>query len=112
MCGTRVDRYESPRTIPDEELHWSCPLLQSSGVNHMKFAGLAVFSAERNSGSLEDVVVRKCEHLAAVFMSEKVYEREVIAASWRTEATSSRVTRILSERLPCQPRGFYSVDEV
>jgi len=37
----------------------------------MKFAGLAVFNAARNSGSLEDAVVRKCEHLAAVFMSAK-----------------------------------------
>ena len=37
----------------------------------MKFAGLGVFSAARNSGSLEDAVVRKWEHLLAVFMSEK-----------------------------------------
>ena len=71
MCGTRADRYESPPAIPEVELHWSCPLLQSLGVNHMKFAGLGVFNAERNSGSLEDTVVRKCEHRAAIFMSEK-----------------------------------------
>jgi len=37
----------------------------------MKFAGLGVFSAARNSGSLEEAVVRKWEHRLAVFMSEK-----------------------------------------
>jgi len=37
----------------------------------MKFAGLGVFSAARNSGSVDDAVVRKWEHLLAVFMSEK-----------------------------------------
>jgi len=71
ICGTRVDKYESPPAIPDEELQLSCPLLQSLGVNQMKFAGLAVFNAARNSGSDDDAVVRKCEHLEAVFMSEK-----------------------------------------
>ena len=37
----------------------------------MKFAGLGVLSAARNSGSVDDAVVRKWEHLLAVFMSEK-----------------------------------------
>ncbi len=37
----------------------------------MKFAGLGVFNAARNSGSDDDAVVRKCEHLPGVFMSEK-----------------------------------------
>ena len=71
MCGTRADRYESPPAIPEVELHWSCPLLQSLGVSQMKFAGLAVFNAARNSGSDDDAVVRKCEHLADVCISEK-----------------------------------------
>jgi hypothetical protein len=38
----------------------------------MKFAGLGVFSAARNSGSDADAVVRKCEHLLALLMSAKV----------------------------------------
>src|SRR5439155_27190146 len=37
----------------------------------MKFAGLGVFSAARNSGSLGEAVVRKWEHRLAVFMSEQ-----------------------------------------
>lgn len=43
----------------------------------MKFEGVGEFSMERNSGSatvplgeLGEAVVKKCEHLAAVFMSE------------------------------------------
>jgi hypothetical protein len=37
----------------------------------MKFAGFGELSSARNSGSLEDAVVRKCEHRLAVFISEK-----------------------------------------
>src|SRR6266704_828410 len=72
MCGTIADRYESPPAIPEEALHWSCPLLQSLGVNHMKFAGFAEFREFRNSVSEDDVVLRRFAHLAGVFMSAKV----------------------------------------
>jgi hypothetical protein len=72
MWGARLDRYESPPAIPEEELHWSCPLLQSLGVSQMKFAGFAEFREFRNSASEDDVVVRKFAHLAGVFMSAKV----------------------------------------
>src|SRR6267378_873615 len=72
MCGTSAARYESPPAIPEEELHWSCPLLQSLGVNHMKFAGFAEFREFRNSVSEDDVVLRRFAHLAGVFMSAKV----------------------------------------
>jgi hypothetical protein len=72
MCGTSAARYESPPAIPEEELHWSCPLLQSLGVNQMKFAGFAEFREFRNSVSEDDVVLRRFAHLAGVFMSAKV----------------------------------------
>ena len=67
ICGTSVDRYESPAAMPQ-----SCMLLQSLGVSQMKFAGLAEFREFRNSVSDDDVVLRKFAHLAGVFMSAKV----------------------------------------